>query len=142
MKWVLRILTLSICLTACGRRQETQLSTAEKALRQQLLGTWISGVEKPGIGWSGGVLTMRQDSTFVSRYTNRWANGSKEFAYEGTWTVKDRAVLFTYTKTSELKVVPAGTTDHCQIVRLDDQEFAWQDLSRGITNIWVLRRKK
>lgn len=142
MKPTFQLLTLSALLCSCGGSQEAHLTQADRGLEQKVLGTWIYGDDKPGVGWSGGVTTLLQNRTFASRSTNRWAGGSKEFAYQGTWRVVEGVVVFTYTESSEPKDVPVGSSNRYEIVRLDEQELTTMDLSSGMTNLWVMRRSK
>jgi len=99
--------------------------------------TW--GGQEP----SEGVTTLAPDGKFVSNSTNRWSSGSREFAYEGTWQVKDGILNLTYTKTSESKVMPVGRIEHCKIIRLNEDELAncqVLDGTLGTTN--YLKRRK
>jgi hypothetical protein len=142
MKRLLQLLILPILLTSCGKRPGGQVSATDTPLAEKVVGTWIQGEDKPGIGWSGGVTTIRRDRTYTSRSTNRWNGGSREFAYEGTWAVQGQVLLFTYTKSTEPKGYPVGSTQRCEIVRLDDRELASRDLSQDVTKVWVMHRSK
>jgi hypothetical protein len=135
-------LVLSLALSSCGKHHEEQLSASDTALREKLVGTWTFGEEKPGIGLSGGVTTFLPEGTFTSRSTNRWDGGSRQFAYEGTWTVKEGVVIVRHTKSSQPKDVPVGSGGRLQIVRLDGREVAWRDLSLNVTKVWVMRRSE
>lgn len=75
------------------------------------------------------------EGKFVSRSTNRWAGGSKEFSYEGTWELKDGILTFTYLKTSERKDMPAGKSERLEIIRVDDTQLVVLDWSENRTNI-------
>ena len=83
----------------------------------------------------GGATTLAADGTFVSKSTNRWTGGSKQFSYEGTWEIKDGVLAFTNVKTSEPKFMPVGKLDRLQIIRADDRELAFLDSSENRTNI-------
>ena len=71
----------------------------------------------------------------MSKSTNRWTGGSKEFSYEGTWDVKDGVLTLTYVKTSEPKSMPVGKLERWPIIRADDRELAVLDSSENRTNI-------
>ena len=117
------------------------MSSTDGKLGEKLLGTWTWGGEKPT--GSGGVTILTPDGKFVSGSTNRWRSGSREFAYEGTWHVKDGILNFTYAKTSEPIAMPAGRIEHYNIIRLDEDELAICEVldgSLGTTN--SLKRKK
>jgi hypothetical protein len=114
-------------LIACRRS-----SSGDSALRQKIVGTW---------GWtpegrtSGGVTTFSANGNFVSKSTNRWATGSKEFSYEGTWRIQDGILISAYTKTSEPKYMPIGKVDRCQVIRAEDRDLVVFVPSENSTNI-------
>lgn len=137
----LGFLALALLVAACGCRDKARLSPADQALHDKIVGTWVLG--NPGPSRSGGETTLMPDGTFICRATNRWANGSREFAYNGTWSVRSGSLLFTYTKTSEPTNVPMGSVDLSRILRLDEQNLIliWKpDQADAQTN--VLRRRK
>src|SRR5882724_12090062 len=115
VKLVLSILTLCMLLVACRRS-----SPADSALRQKIVGTW----EMPRKdGASVGFTTFAANGNFVHKSTNRWATGSKEFSYEGTWQLQDGILIFTYKKTSEPKYMPVGKVERCQVIRAEDRDL-------------------
>jgi len=90
-------------------------------------------------GTSRGFTTFAANGNFVHKSTNPWANGSKEFSYEGTCQLQHEILIFTYTKTSEPKYMPVGKVERCQIIRAEEEELAlWSGKSENSTNI--LRR--
>ena len=140
MRFGLALFLLTVTLAACQRRDVSSMSPTDAKLREKLLGTWTWGGEPEG---SAGVNTLAPDGKFVSSSTNRWSSGSREFAYEGTWQVKDGILHLTYTKTSEPKDMPVGRIERYKIIRIDAEELAdcqMLDGSLGATN--SLKRKK
>lgn len=122
-KELMKLLPLALVVVGlangCDRR-----NSGDSTLGQKLVGTWVWPVGSEG---GAGATTLGADGRFVSRITNRWAGGSKEFNYEGTWGVEHGILTFTYIKTSEPTYMPAGKVDHSQILGVRDPELALLD---------------
>ena len=127
MKFVVLTIVLGLIATACR-----QPSSPDAALRQKLVGTWVFTAGTKG---GGGVTTFDADGNSVTDITNRWTGGSKEFHYQAKWKIKNANITFTYVKTSEPEYLPVGKSEHCQILKVDEQELVFLDSSDNHTNI-------
>ena len=127
MKAVPLALVFGVLVNACHRP-----ASNDRTLGAELVGTWRWAAGTQG---GGGATVLGADGKFVSKSTNRWASGSKEFSYEGRWDVKDGILTFSYLKTSEPKYMPVGKSDRMEIIRVDERELALLDFSENRTNI-------
>lgn len=127
MKPLRLVMLLSVVLTACN-----QSVSGDNDLHRKLVGTWVWAIGAQG---GGGVTTLAADGSFISKSTNRWTGGSKEFRYEGKWKAGEGVLTLTCLKTSEPEHIPVGKLDRFKIVRADNRELAILDSSENRTNI-------
>ena len=91
-----------------------------------MIGTWTT---------DGGsdVWTLSPDGSFAER----WSKSNKELRFDGTWEVRDGALVATITNRSSpntTNLAPVGTAAHFNIIGLNSTRMTLE--SDGQTNQW------
>jgi hypothetical protein len=110
---------LILLLTACGRH--------EAKSQNQLVGTWART--------GSGAMTLAADGSFRSGWTNRLANPTTDWTYEGTWKVQDGFLICVVTNASSrhaTNVAAVGDVERYRIIQLDGTQLITE--SGGQTN--------
>ena len=126
MRFALLLLALCLLLVACRDRQappEPQSDAlvpiaSDAELSKRLPGTWI--LQKSNFR---SVITIASNGGYVAQITAPSSNRTDTIYQEGTWQVKDGALIDTMTKDSDETVQLPHTTRQW-IYRADDRELA------------------
>jgi hypothetical protein len=84
-------------------------------LRQRVVGSWIGPSDNLE-------LTMSSDGSYVSKFMRE----GMDYAYEGTWKIKDGFLITTLTankSTNTKHTMHVGSVESFRIVHVDDQEL-------------------
>jgi hypothetical protein len=110
MRFVLTILTLSLLLTACGRR--------DVKLGRQITGTWTNS--------SGRYIeTISSNGSFALTI----GTINDRVTYQGTWLIKDGEFVTTVTNeqvTGNYKAGPVGAVARIKILQVTDHQFFYE----------------
>jgi hypothetical protein len=124
VKSVLRVVLLSLLLAACGPRTPKY--------RNPLVGTWART--------NDGSMTLLEDGTFHSRWTNFSAKPAADWSYDGTWEIKDGFLVCVVTNANAHNTTNAeavGSVERYSIVRVDNNQLVTE--SGGQTNSFERR---
>jgi hypothetical protein len=130
----LALLTATLILTGCDRRDKAARPLTDAEIRKTLPGQWsvvISNVE--------GGLTLRPDGT----YSGYWSNLVTPAGWrsEGYWQIANGALISRITNKSAWNFTlsgPTGTVERVKILRLTDQELT--TATHGRTNKWTRKQ--
>ena len=89
---------LAISLTEVKLVGNPQTPPSDAEIRQKVVGTWTVDMQSPGGISVKGTVTIASDGSFVSNMTIVGHDSKQEVSYEGTWQVKDGALIETVTK--------------------------------------------
>lgn len=93
-------------------------------LSQRLLGTWTRGP----FSWTERPLYSQSFSSDGS-FTTSIGHSKALVTYQGTWLVKDQALVMTVTNaqgTGNHKAGPVGGADIVKIIQVDDHQFIYE----------------
>jgi major membrane immunogen (membrane-anchored lipoprotein) len=110
MRFVLTMLTLSLLLTACGRR--------DIKFGRQITGTWTNGSGR-------NIETISSNGSFALTI----GTINDRVTYQGTWLIKDGEFVTTVTNaqvTGNYKAGPVGAVSRVKIVKLADHQFFYE----------------
>ena len=122
MRLTRTFILLGLLLTGCRSH--------DAILSQQVLGTWTGGA----FSWTERPLYSRTFSPDGS-FTTSIGHSNALVTYQGTWLVKDQALVMTVTNaqgTGNHKAGPAGGVDIVKIIQVDDHQFIYE--AGGHTN--------
>ena len=132
MKTLLTICSLIVACFCNGQSVGiTNTPPSDAKLARQITGTWTS---RP-FSWTEGPLFNRTISPDGS-FTTSIGHSNALVTYQGTWLVKDQALVMTVTNAhgtgSHGAGSPVGSVDHCKIIHVDDHQFIYE--AGGHTN--------
>lgn len=96
-------------------------------LKSMLIGKWHISVTNDGVLTSG-TTDYRDDGTFVSLGLIEFGNGvpPMKMEFEGSWSVKGKALIWNVEKSSEEDVMPIGTSATEQILQISRDSMTHQ----------------
>jgi hypothetical protein len=140
MKTLLIICGLIVGYVCSGQSVgTTNAPPSDVMIARQITGTWLGGISVS----SGGPLYSRTISPDGS-YTTSIGHSNALVTYQGTWLVKDQALVMTITNAhgtgNHKAAVPVGHVDSDKIIYLDDHQFTYQFIYEGVTLTNTLTR--
>ena len=114
MKCLLFLITLAVCLAGCDHHQPSLSSLSDAEIQKKLVGTWREGGHE-----KYSIVVVDSNGNFEAQ-----SDPSRNITDGGTWIIKDRKLIWTYTKSNQT-MAPAylPNSNRCIIVRLDDREL-------------------
>jgi hypothetical protein len=108
MKFTLSVFTLVLLLTACRRREDSQLPSDDE-MRKKLPGIWLFEAKFADGSIIHGTTTISPDgSSLTGMEIPGRTNGPRIISMEGTFQVKDGFLIETPTKYSDTNVPVPG----------------------------------
>ena len=99
--------------------------TSDTKLARQIIGTWTRG----SLSWTHGPLFSRTISPDGS-FSTSIGHSNALVTYQGTWLVKDQALVMTVTNThgtgSHEAGSPVGSVNSDKIIHVDDHQFIYE----------------
>jgi hypothetical protein len=140
MKTLLTIGSLTVACLCNGQSVGiTNTPPSDAMLSRQITGTWTRGP----VSWTEGPLYSRTISPDGS-FTTSIGHSNALVTYQGTWLVKDQALVMTVTNahgTGNHKAgVPVGHVDSDKIIYVDDHQFTYQYIYEGVRHTNTLTR--
>jgi hypothetical protein len=117
MRFMSLLITMAVCLTACGHHQPSLSSLSDAEVQKKLTGTWREQGEHAVC-----TFVVASNGDFVTQGVFNEAHGVRKLTMKGTWIVKNGILIQTYTKSSQTNA-HLPISDPLAIVRLDDREL-------------------
>jgi len=124
MRFLLLLITMAVCLTACDHRQPSSSILSDAEVQKKLAGTWRG---KGEYGVCTFVVASNGDyaaQTVFTKAALKRPNDIRNLSTEGTWIIKDGVLIATCTKSNASNApLYLPMIDRLTIVRLDDREL-------------------
>ena len=122
---ILAVLLTALMITACASRNQSQQLSEDESLRQKLVGEWQATLVISTNEVAKGKSIIRSNGTFSAQNKIYDSSGHllRAAQWGGTYVVKNRAVVCTYTNCSEIGVSLPRQVPAEPIIRVDDHEL-------------------
>jgi hypothetical protein len=138
------LLTICILTVACFCNGQsfgiTNTPPSDAMLSRQITGTWTRGL----VSWTEEPLYSRTISSDGS-FTTSIGHTNALVTYQGIWLVKDQVLVMTITNAhgtgTHKAEVPVGSVDSDKIIHLDNHQFTYQYIYKGISHTNTLTRR-
>ena len=119
MRLTLSFFAVLLLVAACKRHEES----ADNKIQKTLPGTWVFEARYANGSSNQWTVEVAQDASYVSTcFLPERTNGPRSIQQEGTWRVKDGALIDIITKDSQTNA-PTPNTNYARIVSIDDQKL-------------------